>query len=336
EVPRVEVASLLDSFANALPPALQEAEASGSMAIRSNIKTRGNLGRMTGEIDLEVGQVEIPSQKLTVTGIKGEVPFDMELSAKAAQQWDKGGLKRDNYQKMLTLLQAGSKEGHNFIIERIIFGTTEFADTRLLIVAANGVTEIRSLGSRFFRGEILGRGSFSLAGGGRYGGDILVHDLSLRDLCDAYPSIKGYLSGRVDGFASLYGEGKTLGALKGFMEFWSRSDVGEKMLISKEFLQKLSGKKLKGMFFTNDRPYDRGEISAYLESGYLTFQTLDISHTNLFGIRDLSVTVAPVQNKISLDHLLASIREAASRGKAATGGGGSEQSPPATEFKWEQ
>jgi hypothetical protein len=108
------------------------------------------------------------------------------------------------------------------------------------------------------------------------------------------------------------------------------------MLISKEFLQKLSGRKLKGMFFQNDRPYDRGEISAYLDDGYLTFQKLDLSHTNFFGIRDLSVTVTPVQNKISLDHLLASIREAATRGKAASGGATSEQPPPATEFKWEE
>jgi hypothetical protein len=108
------------------------------------------------------------------------------------------------------------------------------------------------------------------------------------------------------------------------------------MLVSKEFLQRLSGKKLKGLFFQNDRPYDRGEISAYMEEGDLTFQTLDISHTNLIGMKDLSVTVAPVQNRISLEHLLASIREAATRGKAATGGAAPGETPPDTEFKWEE
>ena len=108
------------------------------------------------------------------------------------------------------------------------------------------------------------------------------------------------------------------------------------MKVSKEFLQKLAGKKFKGLFFRDDRPYDRGEIRGYLENGYLSFDTLDISHTNIFGIRDLSVTVAPVQNRISLGHLYASIKEAATRGKP-TGGAEPPPSPPAdTEFKWEE
>jgi hypothetical protein len=120
------------------------------------------------------------------------------------------------------------------------------------------------------------------------------------------------------------------------MEIWTRAVPDENMLVSKEFLQKLAGKKLKGIFFRNDRPYDRGEIRGYLENGYLTFDTLDISHTNLFGIQDLSVTVAPVQNRIALDHLFTSIKEAATRGKAVGGGEGAAVPPVETEFKWQE
>ncbi len=135
---------------------------------------------------------------------------------------------------------------------------------------------------------------------------------------------------------SLYGEGKGMNGLRGFTEIWTRSTPGEKMQVSKEFLQKLAGKKFKGLFFRDDRPYDRGEIRGYLENGYLTFDTLDISHTNIFGIKDLSVTVAPVQNRISLGHLYTSIREAATRGKAVGGGEGPSAPPEETEFKWEE
>ena len=218
----------------------------------------------------------------------------------------------------------------------MLFRSTEFGTTTLSIGGDNGFTEIKSLQSELFRGALLGIGFIRYKGGVQYGADILIHDLSLRELCNSYPAIKGYMSGRVDGFVSLYNQGKGLNDLKGFVEFWTRGAKEEKMLVSKEFLQKLSGKKLKGIFFQNDRSFDRGEIAAYLEGGFLTFKTLDISHTNLIGIRDLSVSVAPVQNKISLDHLLASIREAATRGKAAAGGGGETAAPPATEFKWEE
>jgi hypothetical protein len=335
-MPVTPVVSILDSFANVLPPALQEAEATGTLSLNGKIGISGKRGSARGTIELGEVKLTIPSQRLVVDSVNGKVPFDLDLSSKVSRHPAKNGLTRENYQKQLAVLKAESMGENNLTIGKITFGTTEFNDTRLAIAAANGVTEIRSLAAGLFRGDIVGRGSLWVGEGINYGADIIVHDLSLRELCNSYPAIKGYISGRVDGFASLYGEGTGLNSLKGYLEFWSRSANDELMLISKEFLQKLSGKKLKGMFFQNDRPYDRGEISAYMDDGYLTFQKLDLSHTNFFGIRDLSVTVAPVQNKISLDHLLASIREAATRGKAASGGGTSEQPPPATEFKWEE
>lgn len=335
-MPKVPVVALLDNFANVLPRPLQEASADGSAALDARMTVKGKRAGMTGKLTMEEGAIDIPSQKLSLAAITGTIPFALEFGGKGSHPPVKNGLTRDNYAKLLSLMEKRSKGDHNFTIGMIRFGTTEFANTKLFITAGNGMTEIKSMGSALFGGALLGQGFFTVDGGVRYGADFLVHDLSLRELCNSYPAIKGYMSGRLDGFTSLYGQGTGLDTLKGFVEYWSRSSRDEKMLVSKEFLQKLAGKKLKGLFFQNDRPYDRGEITAYLEDGYLTFQTLDISHTNFLGMRDLSVSVAPIQNKISLGHLLASIREAATRGKAATGAGGAEQAPPETEFKWEQ
>jgi len=136
---------------------------------------------------------------------------------------------------------------------------------------------------------------------------------------------------------SLSGSGKSLAGLTGFTELWAREGDSEKMLVSKAFLQKLSGKKLSGFFFRDDRPFDQADISADLEDGFLTFETLDISHTNLFGVRDLSVTIAPSQNRIALDHLFNSIKQAATRGKpAATGESVTGEPPAEPEFKWQE
>ena len=119
----------------------------------------------------------------------------------------------------------------------------------------------------------------------------------------------------------------------GFVDLWAHKGKDEKMLVSKEFLQKLAGKKLKGFFFQNDRPYSNGEISAYMESGYLTFEKMDISHKNILGMKDLSVSVAAVQNKIGLEHLFQVIREAAARGRVTTGGPPAE-APVQTDLNW--
>jgi len=134
---------------------------------------------------------------------------------------------------------------------------------------------------------------------------------------------------------SIIGAGSSRTGLTGYLDLWAREGGGERMLLSKEFLQRLAGKKLRGFFFQNDRPYDRAEISATLEHGQLTFESLDISHTNLLGVKDLQVTVAPFHNRIALDHLLTAVREAATRGKAVGGGTEDTGEPPLEpQFQW--
>src|SRR6185369_4877379 len=193
---------------------------------------------------------------------------------------------------------------------------------------------IHSLSASLYQGTLFGKGDVTARQGIHYRGDLLVNDLSLKQLCNAFPKIRGYISGRVDGIASLTGEGTGKAALMGFSELWTREGSGEKMHVSKEFLQRLSGKKLRGFFFRNDRPYDLAEIKATLESGYLTFEALDILHTNLLGVQDLSVTVAPTSNRIALDRLFSAIKQAEASGKAATADKAPTDPPVETEFKW--
>ncbi len=342
-LPETPLAGLADAFADAVPK-LREAAAEGTVAAKGVLRIRGKEAGASGEMTLAGASLEVPGQKLSITGIDGTIPVSLDFAGKDSRRPDfKLVFTRENYQRLLTAMQTPAKGGDSLTIGKIRFGTTEFAATTVNMRAVNGLTEIASMSSGLFHGTLLGRGYVRYQNGMQFGADILIHDLSLRELCNSYPAIKGYLSGRVDGFLSLFGGNKGLNDLEGLLEIWTRSSKEEKMLVSKDFLQKLAGKKFRGLFFQNDRPFDRGEISAYLERGDLTFETLDISHTNFLGIRDLSVSVAPVQNKIGLDHLLATIREAATRGKAATGAPSTEAAPlpattppPAGEFKWEE
>ncbi|HEX9022304.1 MAG TPA: hypothetical protein VF799_00540 [Geobacteraceae bacterium] len=335
---RASLASFFDAFANILPRALQEATASGDVAADGRMRIRGKQAAVAGKITLDGGALDIPGQKLKIADMSGVVPYSIDFSGGVtAKQPDRLSFSKENYPKLLPLMERMAEGEHNLTIGRISYGATEFGATALNIRAANGQTEISSLASGLFQGQLLGRGFVRYQAGVQYGADIMVHDLSLRELCNTYPSIKGYLSGRIDGFLSLLGTTKGLNDMKGVLAVWARDSRDEKMQVSKEFLQKLAGRNIRGMFFQTDRRFDRGEIDAFLEKGFLTFQTLDISHTNFLGIRDLSVSVAPVQNKISLDHLFTTIREAASRGKAATGGPAAPAAAPsATEFKWEE
>ena len=137
--------------------------------------------------------------------------------------------------------------------------------------------------------------------------------LSLTKLCDGIEPIKGYISGRVDGIANLKGSGIGISQLIGKADFWTYSTENEKTKISKEFLKKIGGPSIKA--YLGDRSFDKGIMSLYLQNGFLIFKELELSNRNFWGITDLSVKVMPFNNRISIDHLMWTIIEAAQRAK---------------------
>ncbi|WP_298433995.1 hypothetical protein [Geobacter sp.] len=335
---RTPVADIVDPLANALPRLLQEATVGGAVTARATLSLKGGTALAEGAVTLDGVSLDVASQRLTVSGVGGTVPFSLLFGPGTPRRTPEAHrFTKENYPRLLATLRKTPAGGEVLTIGAVRFGPLELGETVLHLRAARGVTELSALRSSLYEGALLGKGFVAVQGGLAYGADILVNDLSLRRLCAAFPKIKGYASGRIDGVVSLYGEGKGEEGLVGFTDLWARESGGEKMLLSKEFLQRLAGKKLRGFFFRDDRPYDTGEISAYLEKGYLTFTTLDISHTNFLGIRDLSVSVAPLQNRIALDHLFGAIREAAARGKAVRAGEPPAEAPlPQTEFMWQE
>jgi hypothetical protein len=336
-LPITPFGTLLHTFAAQLPENYRTVAVEGTLGWKGNVRLAAGNAILDGELSLEKAGIGGPDQQMAVVDATGTIPVSLVLAG------DAGGTKqvrlsyrKENFANLLAALRQAAQKGASLTIGKVRFGPLEWRETSLVMRAENGLTEITALKSTLFEGALLGAGYVNSGKKLRYGLDMTIDDLSLRALCDAYPNIKGYISGKVDGIISLYGEGKGLSSLRGFTDIWTRSGPDEKMLVSKDFLQKLAGRKLQGLFFRNDRPYDRGEIRGYLEGGYLTFEVLDIAHTNMFGIKDLSVSVAPVQNKISLVHLITSIKAAATRGKAAAGGEEAAPAPAATDFKWQE
>jgi hypothetical protein len=337
-LPDTDLNNLVDPFVNLLPRFIQEANLKGSAALDGRLNFRQGSQFLEGGLALKNAQLEIPAQKFVLADLNGRVPFSLDLVGKAgAPPQEPLGFSRENYPRLLERLRKANGGGQLISIGRIAFGNVETGKVTANLSAANGLTQITSIKSTLFKGTLIGRGYLRMEDKLSYRTDLLVNDLSLKTLCNAFPGIENFISGRMDGVISLSGEGGGVAAMTGFTELWARQGSGEKMVVSKEFLQRLAKQKLSGFFFRSDRPYDRAEIKALLQDGDLSFDTLIIQHTNFFRVRDLNVTIVPGQNRISLDHLLASIKDAAVRGKPATGAtGGKEAAPPpaAGEFKW--
>lgn len=339
-LPQSALAGIVDPFVNILPRFIQEATVGGTMAADGKIELRDGKKLVGGALTFKGGQMEVASQKLVVADLNGRVPFSLDLSGKGDRKpQDTLDFSRENYPRLLERLRKSAGGGEVITAGKIAFGALELGKLTVHLSAADGIIEIASLNTSLYEGALLAKGFVTMREQLSYRGDLLVNGLSLRALCRTLPNLEGYISGRVDGVISLSGGGKGLAGITGFTYLWAREGSGEKMKVSKEFLQRLAKQKLGGFFFSTDRPYDEAEIKAMLEGGDLTFDTLKIVNTNLFGVRDLSVSIAPAQNRIALGHLLESIKEAALRGKPETGEQPGEQPEPAQapatqEFKW--
>jgi len=343
-LPETPLSDLLDALINMAPRMVQEATIDGRLAADGRFELREGRNLLEGGIDVRGGRMEVPSQKLVVADINGRLPFSLDLSGNDGAQPRPGReFSRENYQRLLAQLREDPTGGEVFTVGKIGFGTLETGKLTVRIRAENGLAEIVSLRTTLYEGTLLGTGYLAMREKIAYRGDILVNGLSLRTLCRTIPDLEGYISGRVDGVVSLRGVGGGIAGVTGFVDLWAREGSREKMLVSKEFLQRLAKQKLSGFFLSTDRPYDEAEIKATLEEGDLSFNSLKIVNRNLFGVRDLNVTIAPTQNTIALDHLLESVKEAAGR-SPATG-----ERPPAetpvkpeaepgvpSEFKWDE
>ena len=202
---------------------------------------------------------------------------------------------------------------HRITIGSLTYGFPLLEDIRLLVRGKGNLLDAERMSANIFGGKLRGSAVIDLSGL-HYRAGFLVKGASLMTLCDRIESIKGFISGKVDGLASLKGSGAAVTQVIGKADFWTYRTKDEKTMISKKFLERVGGPSLKA--YLGDRPFDKGITSLYLKDGYLIFEKLEISNRNLLGLTDLSIKVAPFNNRIGLDHLLWTITEAAERPKS--------------------
>jgi hypothetical protein len=172
---------------------------------------------------------------------------------------------------------------------------------------------ISRISAKMFGGTVNGTAFIDLIDGLSYRAGIIADGVSLTQLCEEIPPIKGYISGKIDGIATIKGSGTGLAKIIGKADFWTYSTEGEKTRISREFLEKIGGPQVRA--YLGERKFDKGIMGLYIQNGFFVFRELEISNRNFLGITDLSVKVAPLNNRIAIDHLMWTMTEAAQRAK---------------------
>lgn len=277
----------------------------------------GNMG-LNGTVLLKDITVQGENGEYSIGPILGEVPVKYASGQKADLVGQLPAFEAANFNGLQTHYSRPPSGLYKVIdVGTVSYGFKLLDKVKLLVRAKQNILELGLLSSEVFNGSLKGSGMVDYSKGLNYSGGFILEDLSLANLTDSIEPIRRYLSGKINGVGYLKGNGASIPQLKGKAEFWAHSAQGEKMKISREFLQKLGGPSLKS--YISERSFDRGVMSVYLSEGDLIFKELEISNRNIFGIMDLSIKVAPLNNRISLDHLMWSIAEAASRAKEKQG-----------------
>jgi hypothetical protein len=311
----VRIPDIRNTFWDIFPDSLLYAGLQGSVSSNVSVDYGKDGLEINGNLLLKDFILEGENGEYSIGPINGTIPIKY-----GKDQSEKEGMSLPSFEKSQfdhlshTYAQEPLREDlYSLTIGSLRYGFPLLENITLLIKQKGNIWNIERFSANIFGGKLNGSAIIDLSDGFHYRVGLLVKGVSLRALCDGIDPIKGFISGKVDGIASLKASEIGISQLMGMADFWTYSIEGEKTMISKEFLQKVGGPSLKASL--RNRNFNKGILGLYLKDGHLIFKDLEISNRNFLGITDLSVKVAPLSNRIALDHLLGTIAEAAERAK---------------------
>ena len=326
--PQVMVTDLREIFWDIFPDSLLYAGLDGLLSTDVLIQYGSGEMKVNGDLSLKDFSLTGENGEYAIGPVNGVIPIVYSNTTPTSSgfspvQKDSGEKKEIQLPSFaqsefgnLSKAYSGEFAGEGFrkvTIGSVSYGFRFLDDIRVWIKQDGSILNIGRFNGSIFGGRLNGAATVDLSDGLHYRAGMHLEGLSLTSLCNSIEPIKGYISGKVNGIATLKGSGPGISQLIGKAEFWSYATRDEKSKISKEFLKKMGGPSLKA--YLGDRNFDKGIMSLYLQNGFMIFEELEISNKNLIGMRDLSIKVAPFNNRIAIDHLMWSITEAASRGK---------------------
>lgn len=322
KLPEVKLTDIRDAFWDVFPDKLLYAGLDGSVLSRLLIDYRADNIKLGGEIAMKNIVLRGENGEYTIGPINGALPL---AYAQSTGKDSSPSLYREGMDKKFPHFERAQfndlrqyfsrkadESGYSTItIDSLGYGFRLFDNIRLKVKQEGAVLNVERFNGNISGGRMNGSAYVDLSKGIQYRAGFILEGLSLAKFCEGIEPIKGYISGKVDGVANLKGSGPGIAGLIGKADFWTYGAGDEKTKISKQFLQKIGGPALKT--YLGDRRFDKGNISLYLKAGFIIFDELEISNKNLLGITDLSIKVAPFNNRISIDHLMWTITEAATR-----------------------
>ncbi|MFZ3138573.1 MAG: hypothetical protein WA126_14410 [Thermodesulfovibrionales bacterium] len=311
--PEVKVADIRETFWEIFPDSLLYAGLDGAISSEALISFAPGILKVNGTLRIREFILQGENGEYSIGPVNGAMPIVYSKTNDEKKVLKLPSFDRSEFDDQIKYYSQKTfgNDYSRITIGSLNYGFKFLDNINIWIKQEGSLLNIGRFSGNIFGGRLNGSAVVDVSDELNYRAGILLEGLSLTKLCDGIEPIKGYISGKVDGIASLKGKGTGISQLIGKADFWTYSTKEEKTKISREFLQRVGGPSLGA--YLRDRNFDKGIMSLYLQNGFIIFKELEMSNRNLLGITDLSVKVAPLSNRIAIDHLMWSITEAAQR-----------------------
>ena len=314
-LPDAKLTDIRNSLWDIFPDSLLYAKLDGSISSDLSMDYSGDGLEVKGSLTVRKGILGGENGEYALGPIDGTLPIRYGKVGKKQEPLSLPSFQKSQFDSLQKFYMQGVGEQGSYRVTMgsLTFGFQFFDNIELRMKDDSRLFNVERFSADIFEGRLSGSAIIDISDGLNYRVGFLVKGLSLKKLCDGIQPVKGFISGKVDGIGTFKGSGVGISALIGKADFWTYPTKNERTVISKEFLQKVGGTSMK--VYLRDRPFDRGTMTLYLQNGDLTFEELELSNRNFLGMTDLSIKVAPLNNRIALDNFLWTITEAAERAK---------------------
>jgi hypothetical protein len=313
-IPETQLSDIRTAFWDIVPDRLLYAGLNGGIAVNLLAGYSSSAITANGTVLLRDITVEGENSEYFAGPINGMVPIHFNSSGNEPDSLSIPSFERTDFEaRKKTFTETKQFSGNEIKIGSVNYGFRLLDGLSLWVEQKDSSLKINHISAKMFGGTINGTAVLDISDGIKYKAGLIVDGVSLTRLCEEIPPIKGYISGRIDGIATIKGSGAGIENIIGMADFWTYAAGEETTKISREFLEKIGGPQVRA--YLGERRFSKGIMGLYIQKGFFIFRELEISNRNLLGITDLSVKVAPLNNRISIDHLMWTITEAAQRAK---------------------
>lgn len=314
-MPETLLSDIRTAFWDIVPDSYLYAGLDGSIAVNL-LATYGSGGSISanGGVLLRDIALEGENSEYAIGPVNGTLPIHYHSEGEGSSITTLSSFERSDFEELKkTFAETKNLAGSELRIGAVRYGFRLLEDISAWVEQKGRSLKINRISAKMFGGRVNGSVFVDLIDVPSYRAGMIADGISLAQLCEEIPPIKGYISGRIDGIATIKGSGAGLANILGKADFWTYSAEGEKTRISREFLEKIGGPQLRA--YIGERRFSKGIMGLYIQNGFIVFRDLEISNRNFLGITDLSLKVAPLNNRIAIDHLMWTITEAAQRAK---------------------